>query len=86
MTQPKTTRIPAPLYAAAGAGDLAFQQLRKLPDRGDRPGRQGSVAEPRVAEGRRDRQSSCAQKATETLRTANLTADRACARRPSRPS
>lgn len=31
MNQPKTTRIPAPLYAAAGAGDLAYQQLRKLP-------------------------------------------------------
>ena len=29
--QTKTTRIPAPLYAAAGAGDLAYQQLRKLP-------------------------------------------------------
>lgn len=33
MTQskPKTNRIPAPLYAAAGAGDLAYQQLRRLP-------------------------------------------------------
>jgi heparin binding hemagglutinin HbhA len=31
MTEPKTTRIPAPLYAAAGAGDLAYRQLRKLP-------------------------------------------------------
>ncbi|MFC0528320.1 hypothetical protein [Phytohabitans kaempferiae] len=29
--QSKPTRIPAPLYAAAGAGDLAYQQLRKLP-------------------------------------------------------
>lgn len=29
--QTKSTRIPAPLYAAAGAGDLAYQQLRKLP-------------------------------------------------------
>jgi hypothetical protein len=29
--QTKATRIPAPLYAAAGAGDLAYQQLRKLP-------------------------------------------------------
>jgi heparin binding hemagglutinin HbhA len=29
--QTKNTRIPAPLYAAAGAGDLAYQQLRKLP-------------------------------------------------------
>ncbi|MEU5937765.1 hypothetical protein ABZ807_01040 [Micromonospora sp. NPDC047548] len=31
MTQPKTNRIPAPIYAAAGAGELAYQQLRKLP-------------------------------------------------------
>ena len=31
MTDPTKTRIPAPLYAAAGAGDLAYQQLRKLP-------------------------------------------------------
>jgi heparin binding hemagglutinin HbhA len=26
-----TRRIPNPLYAAAGAGDLAYQQLRQLP-------------------------------------------------------
>ena len=31
MTQQTDTRFPAPLYAAAGAGDLAYQQLRKLP-------------------------------------------------------
>jgi len=29
--QTPSTRIPAPLYAAAGAGDLAYRQLRKLP-------------------------------------------------------
>lgn len=29
----KPRRIPTPLYAAAGAGDLAYQQLRKLPER-----------------------------------------------------
>jgi heparin binding hemagglutinin HbhA len=29
--QTRSTKIPAPLYAAAGAGDLAYQQLRKLP-------------------------------------------------------
>jgi hypothetical protein len=33
MTTSTTTRkIPTPLYAAAGAGDLAYQQLRKLPE------------------------------------------------------
>jgi hypothetical protein len=31
MTEQTNTRIPAPLYAAAGAGDLAYQQLRRLP-------------------------------------------------------
>ena len=31
MSQPKTTRIPAPLYAAAGAGEMAYRQLLKLP-------------------------------------------------------
>ena len=31
MTEQIKTRIPAPLYAAAGAGDIAFEQLRKLP-------------------------------------------------------
>ena len=31
MPETKQTRIPAPLYAAAGASDLAYQQLRKLP-------------------------------------------------------
>ncbi|WP_033342337.1 hypothetical protein [Catenuloplanes japonicus] len=29
---PTSTRIPTPLYAVAGAGDLAYQQLRKLPE------------------------------------------------------
>jgi hypothetical protein len=31
MTNETKTRIPAPLYAAAGAGDVAYQKLRKLP-------------------------------------------------------
>jgi len=31
MSDTKQTRIPTPLYAAAGASDLAYQQLRKLP-------------------------------------------------------
>ena len=33
-TESKTkTKLPTPVYAAAGAGDLAYQQLRKLPAR-----------------------------------------------------
>ncbi|WP_432984981.1 hypothetical protein [Dactylosporangium sp. CA-233914] len=31
-TKSTTRKIPTPLYAAAGAGDLAYQQLRKLPE------------------------------------------------------
>lgn len=31
MTEQSKTRIPAPLYAVAGASDLAYEQLRKLP-------------------------------------------------------
>jgi heparin binding hemagglutinin HbhA len=27
-----TRKIPTPLYAAAGAGDIAYRQLRKLPE------------------------------------------------------
>ncbi|WP_433055777.1 hypothetical protein [Dactylosporangium sp. CS-033363] len=31
-TKTTTRKIPTPLYAAAGAGDLAYEQLRKLPE------------------------------------------------------
>ena len=30
---PTETKIPAPLYAAAGAGDIAIERLRKLPEK-----------------------------------------------------
>ncbi|SCL20581.1 hypothetical protein GA0070616_2020 [Micromonospora nigra] len=79
MNQPKTNRIPAPLYAAAGAGELALEHLRKLPT---------VVSELRtrvLADGTRvvtDLGGKAVvtglelrQKANETLRTANLTAD-----------
>ncbi|HWH00656.1 MAG TPA: hypothetical protein VNV66_15350 [Pilimelia sp.] len=32
MTASRTTRIPTPLYALAGAGDLAYRRLRRLPE------------------------------------------------------
>lgn len=70
MTQPKTNRIPAPVYAAAGAGELALEQLRKLPavvsDLGTRVVADLSKAAV-TGVGLR-------QKATTTLKTANLTA------------
>ncbi|ABP52802.1 hypothetical protein [Salinispora tropica] len=68
-SQPKTSRIPAPLYAAAGAGDLAYQQLRKLP---------AVVSELRdrvAADLSTVNGAELRQKATETLRTATVTAE-----------
>ncbi|SCG76848.1 hypothetical protein GA0070609_5296 [Micromonospora echinaurantiaca] len=71
MTQPKTNRIPAPIYAAAGAGELALQQLRKLPavvsDLGTKV--VADLGGKAVVTGVELR-----QKANETLRTANQTA------------
>jgi len=32
-TKAETRKIPNPLYAAAGAGELAYEQLRRLPER-----------------------------------------------------
>ncbi|MFI7212586.1 hypothetical protein ACIBP4_17290 [Micromonospora maritima] len=71
MTQPKTNRIPAPLYAAAGAGELAIEQLRKLPTVVSGLGTRvvADLGGKAVVTGVELR-----QKATETLKTANLTA------------
>ncbi|WP_089157496.1 hypothetical protein [Micromonospora sp. NBS 11-29] len=71
MTQPRTNRVPAPLYAAAGAGELALEQLRKL------PGVVGVLGTRVVADlgGKAVLTGfELRQKATETLKTANLTA------------
>ncbi|TDB94223.1 hypothetical protein E1091_11210 [Micromonospora fluostatini] len=71
MTQPKTNRIPAPIYAAAGVGDLALEHLRKLPavvtDLGGRVA--ADLGGKAVVTGFELR-----QRATETFRTANETA------------
>ncbi|GHJ15074.1 hypothetical protein [Micromonospora sp. AKA38] len=71
MTQPKTSRIPAPLYAAAGAGELALEQLRKLPTVVSGLGTRvvADLGGKAVGTGYELR-----QKAAETLKTANLTA------------
>ncbi|MET8230960.1 hypothetical protein ABZS77_09825 [Micromonospora sp. NPDC005298] len=72
MTEPKTNRIPAPIYAAAGAGELALEQLRKLPS-------VVGVLGTRVVADLGGRAVltgfELRQKATETLRTANETAE-----------
>jgi hypothetical protein len=36
MTATTTSKIPAPLYAVAGVGELAYRQLRRLPTRVER--------------------------------------------------
>ncbi|MGC5019866.1 hypothetical protein [Micromonospora sp. DT47] len=78
MTQPKTNRIPAPLYAAAGAGELAYQQLRKLPtvvsELGNRVVSDGTKVVTDLSGKAVVTGFELRQKATETLRTANLTA------------
>lgn len=68
-SQPKTSRIPAPLYAAAGAGDLAYQQLRKLPATVSEL-RNRVAADLSTVDG-----AELRQKATETWRTATATAE-----------
>ncbi|MEJ3743301.1 hypothetical protein WEI85_08450 [Actinomycetes bacterium KLBMP 9797] len=68
MTQEtKSTRIPAPLYAAAGAGELAYQQLRKLP---------AVVNEfsEKAAAGGDDLRTKARDRAVATLRVANTVA------------
>ncbi|MGK5443666.1 hypothetical protein ACSNN7_17860 [Micromonospora sp. URMC 105] len=78
MTQPKTNRIPAPLYAAAGAGELAYQQLRKLPtvvsELGTKVVNDGTRAVTEIGGKAVVTGFELRQKATETLKTANLTA------------
>ncbi|TYC06862.1 hypothetical protein FXF53_01520 [Micromonospora sp. WP24] len=76
MTEPKTNRIPAPVYAAAGAGELAIEQLRKLPatvsDLGTRV--VADLGGKAVVTGFELR-----EKANETLRTANALREKAAA-------
>ncbi|MER6591638.1 hypothetical protein ABT214_07275 [Micromonospora purpureochromogenes] len=78
MTQPKTNRIPAPLYAAAGAGELAYQQLRKLPtvvsELGTKVVADGTKAVTEIGGKAVVTGFELRQKATETFKTANLTA------------
>ncbi|WP_018254624.1 hypothetical protein [Salinispora mooreana] len=68
-SQPKTSRIPAPIYAAAGVGDLAYQQLRKLPAAVTEL-RNRVAADLSAVDG-----AELRQKATETWRTATVTAE-----------
>lgn len=49
-TKTEQRKIPTPLYAAAGAGELAYQELRKLPERVAELRGRVSVLRPVVAE------------------------------------
>jgi hypothetical protein len=74
MSNEAKTRIPAPLYAAAGAGDLAYQQLRKLPAvvtelRGRATAGTADLRERAVAT-----RADLAERAAATLKAANETA------------
>jgi len=86
MSQPKTTRIPAPLYAAAGAGELAYRQLLKLPtyanDLGDKAANNGAELRQSVittTTGLRERATAAYRQANERavkLRREDLDVDR----------
>ncbi|MEV4538769.1 hypothetical protein AB0J82_33850 [Asanoa sp. NPDC049518] len=71
MSQPKTTRIPAPLYAAAGAGEMAYRQLLKLPtyanDLGDKAANNGAELRQSVL----TTTTELRQRATKAYRQAN---------------
>jgi heparin binding hemagglutinin HbhA len=50
MTTTKTRKIPAPLYAVAGVGDLAYQQLRRLPEQVNQLRAKAAEIRPQVAD------------------------------------
>jgi hypothetical protein len=50
MTTTKTRKIPAPLYAVAGVGDFAYQQLRRLPDQVNQLRARAAEIRPQVAD------------------------------------
>lgn len=54
-TEPR--KIPAPLYAAAGAGELAYEQLRRLPERVAELRERAAALRPVVSEAVSDRVS-----------------------------
>ena len=81
MATQKTDRIPTPVYAAAGAGDLAYQKLRQLPERvAELRGRVGEQLPDRVA-GLRGRMSELRPAVTEESLRSDLDRLRAAARR-----
>lgn len=74
MTNQPKTRIPSPVYAVAGAGDLAYQRLRKLPDAATELREKAATALPELREKARTGATELRDKAATTLRAANATA------------
>jgi heparin binding hemagglutinin HbhA len=81
-------RIPNPLYAAAGAGDFAYEQLRKLPGKALELGARAAALRPTVTDAVReparrvdvDKLRGLAMRNAEVLRTQAIAAqDRAVA-------
>jgi heparin binding hemagglutinin HbhA len=55
MTKTRNSNdIPAPIYAAAGAGELAYEKLRQLPELAARTARSASELRQRLATENRD--------------------------------
>jgi len=83
-TKSATRKIPTPLYAAAGAGDLAYQQLRKLPEQVAQLRARVEELRPAVADTNLDRLRGAARRNAESLlanaqQGAQLAQDRALA-------
>lgn len=74
MSQPKTTSIPAAVYAVAGAGDLAYRQLRKLPEVVTDLSGKAVTATTELRERAVTSTTELREKAAATLRAANTTA------------
>lgn len=66
------TRIPTPLYAVAGAGDLAYQRLRHLPETVTELREKAAVTTAELRQ--RATAADLRAKALDTLRAANATA------------
>lgn len=74
MSQPKTPKIPASVYAVAGAGDLVYRQLRKLPEMATDLTGKAVTTTVELRERAVTSTTELREKAAATLRAANITA------------
>lgn len=75
MTEQTKTRIPAPIYAAAGAGELAYEQLRKLPEVINELRGKATVGGEDLRQRAATAREELREKATATLKAANKNVD-----------